>query len=143
MRRFQEAWAAVDIQGIVALLADDALMTMPPEPFRFEGSTAIGEFFATVPIDGRLDRIRLVPARANGQPALAFYSWYEPERAHVPFALNVLRFRGHEIDDVTCFITRSIESTDPERYARWPEEPPDPRRLVDFFYRFDLPERIE
>ena len=31
MRRFQEAWAAVDVDGIVSLLADDALLTMPPE----------------------------------------------------------------------------------------------------------------
>src|SRR5262249_7362748 len=31
MRRFQEAWDAVDIDGLVALLADDALLTMPPE----------------------------------------------------------------------------------------------------------------
>jgi len=31
MRRFQNAWAAVDIEGLVALLADDALLTMPPE----------------------------------------------------------------------------------------------------------------
>ena len=32
MRRFQDAWAAVDIDGLVALLADDALLTMPPRP---------------------------------------------------------------------------------------------------------------
>ena len=42
MRRFQEAWAAVDFDGIVSLLADDALLTMPPEALRFEGSAQIG-----------------------------------------------------------------------------------------------------
>src|SRR5262245_7382990 len=68
------AWDAVDIDGIVALLADDALLTMPPEDARIAGAGAIGTFFATQPAAGRLDRIRLVPARANGQPALAAYA---------------------------------------------------------------------
>ncbi len=74
MERFQEAWAAVDIQGLVALLADDALMTMPPDAARVDGGAQIGTFFATVPMGGNLDRIRLVEARANGQPALAAYA---------------------------------------------------------------------
>ena len=74
MRRFQEAWAAIDIDGIVALLSDDALLTMPPEALRFEGSAQIGVFFATAPLDGHLDRIQLVPTRANGQPTLAAYA---------------------------------------------------------------------
>src|SRR5437868_1455078 len=74
MRRFQAAWDDVDIDAIVALLAEDALMTMPPEAFRVAGATEIGAFFATVPLGGRLERIRLRPARANGQPALAAYA---------------------------------------------------------------------
>ena len=43
---------------------------------------------------------------------------------------------------MTCFITRSIESDDPESYARFPEQAVDPRRLEDFFLRFGLPARI-
>ena len=73
MRSFVDAWEAVDIERLVALLAEDALMTMPPEQMRIAGAAAIGGFFATVPLDGRLDRIRLLPTRANGQPALAAY----------------------------------------------------------------------
>src|SRR5919107_17810 len=68
MRRFQEAWDAVDIAAIVALLADDALLRMPPEAVSIAGAVEIGRFFATAPLDGRIDRIRLRPARANGQP---------------------------------------------------------------------------
>jgi RNA polymerase sigma-70 factor (ECF subfamily) len=67
------AWDAVDIDGIVRLLKDDALMTMPPVPAYVSGAAAIGEFFATVPAGGRLDEIRLVPTSANRQPALAAY----------------------------------------------------------------------
>ena len=74
MERFQQAWAAVDIPALTALLADDALLTMPPEAARFEGREQIGVFFATAPMDGQLDRIQLVPAHANGQPTLAAYA---------------------------------------------------------------------
>jgi RNA polymerase sigma-70 factor (ECF subfamily) len=74
MRRFQDAWEAVDIDGLVDLLAHDALMTMPPEGMRVAGAAAIGEFFATVPLEGALDRFRLLACRTNGQPALAAYA---------------------------------------------------------------------
>jgi RNA polymerase sigma-70 factor (ECF subfamily) len=73
LRRFVAAWEAVDIDGLVRLLAEDALMTMPPVPTYVRGADAIGRFFASVPAEGRLDEIRLVPTRANAQPALAAY----------------------------------------------------------------------
>jgi RNA polymerase sigma-70 factor, ECF subfamily len=73
MARFFAAWEAVDVDAIVDLLTDDAVMTMPPEPMRIVGTEAIGEFFRTVPAAGALERIQLVPTRANGQPAVAAY----------------------------------------------------------------------
>ena len=99
MRRFVDAWEAVDIQGLTALLADDALMTMPPEPMHVVGPAEIGGFFATVPMDGRLDLIRLLPTRANGQPTLAAYvqeSREEPFRAYgiMVFAVDRDRIAG-------------------------------------------------
>jgi RNA polymerase sigma-70 factor (ECF subfamily) len=71
--RYVRAWSALDITALGALLAEDALVTMPPAP-AIAGRAAITEFFATVPMDGRLDKIRLVETRANGQPALAAYT---------------------------------------------------------------------
>jgi RNA polymerase sigma-70 factor, ECF subfamily len=64
MRSFQEAWAAVDIQRIVALLTDDAILTMPPIDVRVEGAAAVGEFFATEPLGGHIERIALPPGPA-------------------------------------------------------------------------------
>jgi hypothetical protein len=81
--------------------------------------------------------------RANGQPALAFYSWDEDARAYLPFALNVMSFRGNEVSDVTAFIVRSTGATEPEAYERFPDQPFDPRRLAGTFERFGLPERLE
>jgi RNA polymerase sigma-70 factor, ECF subfamily len=103
MRRFVEAWDAVDIEGMTALLAGDALMTMPPEPMHVVGPAEIGGFFATVPMDGRLDLIRLLRTRANGQPTLAAYvqeAAGEPFRA---YGLMVFAVEGDRIAGITGF----------------------------------------
>jgi RNA polymerase sigma-70 factor (ECF subfamily) len=103
MQRFQDAWNAVDIDGILALLTADALLTMPPEGMRFEGGSAIAEFFATVPLDGRLDRIRLVPRRANGQPALAAYAESPEAGAYDAYGVMVFAIDGERIAGITGF----------------------------------------
>jgi RNA polymerase sigma-70 factor (ECF subfamily) len=103
MRRFQEAWGAVDIDGIVALLADDALLTMPPEAARFEGSAQIGTFFATAPLNGQLDRIQLVSTRANGQPALAAYADERGDGVFHAYGVMVFAIDGDRIDGITGF----------------------------------------
>ena len=105
MQRFQDAWSAVDIDGILALLMDDALLTMPPEAMRFEGAEAIAQFFATVPLDGRLDRIRLVPARANGQPVLAAYAEND-DGEHEAYGVMVFAIEGTRIAGITGFPQR-------------------------------------
>jgi RNA polymerase sigma-70 factor (ECF subfamily) len=71
--RFVRAWQHRDIDALSAVLRDDVTLHMPPEAAMFAGRAAVTHFFATVPADGRLDLIDLVPTRANGQPALAAY----------------------------------------------------------------------
>jgi RNA polymerase sigma-70 factor (ECF subfamily) len=73
LERFVEAWDRVDIDGLVGLLKEDAVLAMPPEPVWFSGAEAVGKFFATVPGEGDLTRVKLVSARANLRPALAAY----------------------------------------------------------------------
>jgi RNA polymerase sigma-70 factor (ECF subfamily) len=102
VKRFMVAWDAVDVDGLVALLTEDALMTMPPERMRVAGARAIGDFFGTVPNDGRLDEIRLVPASANRQPALAAYSRGADGR-HRPYGLMVLQLEGDRISGIVGF----------------------------------------
>jgi RNA polymerase sigma-70 factor, ECF subfamily len=103
MRRFVDAWEAVDIERLTALLADDALMTMPPDPMRLVGPAPIGSFFATVPMDGRLDLIRLLPARANGQPALAAYVQESPGEPHRAYGMMVFAVDGDRVAGITGF----------------------------------------
>jgi RNA polymerase sigma-70 factor, ECF subfamily len=102
VQRFMAAWDAVDVDGLVALLTEDALMTMPPERMRVAGARAIGDFFSSVPQDGRLDEIRLVPTLANRQPALAAYARGEDGR-HRPYGLMVLRVEGDLIAGIVGF----------------------------------------
>jgi RNA polymerase sigma-70 factor, ECF subfamily len=78
LERFVEAWERVDIAGLVELLREDAVLAMPPEPMWFRGREAIGTFFATVPAEGDLSRIRLLETRANRRPGLACYLDGEP-----------------------------------------------------------------
>jgi RNA polymerase sigma-70 factor (ECF subfamily) len=101
--RFQEAWARVDIEGIVALLTDDALLTMPPVGMRFEGAESIGRFFATEPVGGRLDRIELVEVRANGQPAFAGYADEDDDGVRRAYGVMVLALDGGRISGITGF----------------------------------------
>jgi RNA polymerase sigma-70 factor (ECF subfamily) len=103
MGRFVDAWEAVDIERLTALLADDVLMTMPPEPQRFAGPAAIGGFFATVPLGGRLDLIPLLHARANGQPALGAYTRESPAEPFRPYGLMVFALDGDRIAGITGF----------------------------------------
>jgi RNA polymerase sigma-70 factor (ECF subfamily) len=69
--RFVAAWEAADLDALLALLTDDATISMPPMPFEYEGCDAVVDFCATLFGAGR--RFELVPTRANGQPAFGAY----------------------------------------------------------------------
>jgi RNA polymerase sigma-70 factor (TIGR02960 family) len=90
--RFADAFERGDIESVTAMLTDDALLTMPPEPLEYEGPAAIAEFFRIVPAALGFDRFRFTPTRANGQPALLY------ERGIV-----VLELAGDRIAGITRF----------------------------------------
>lgn len=108
LQRFMTAWDAVDIDGLVALLTRDAVMTMPPVPTHVAGAAAIGEFFATVPAEGRLDEIRLVPTAANHQPALAAYVRDRATGRSRAYGVMVLSFAGEAIDGIVGFADAAL-----------------------------------
>jgi RNA polymerase sigma-70 factor (TIGR02960 family) len=106
--RFATAFQAGDIDGVVALLTEDALMRMPPEAAEYEGPAAIRRFLSTVPAAGALERFRLVPTRANGQPAFGCYL----KDPHTPIAhaygLMVLTLRGDRVTGLAGFADTSV-----------------------------------
>jgi RNA polymerase sigma-70 factor (ECF subfamily) len=103
VRRLVEAWHTADIPSIVNLLTEDAVFTMPPLPMRFVGRDEIGRFLATVPGGGRLDRFRLVPIRANRQPAFAVYYRDDDDRPFEPHAVLVIAIERDAIVSLTRF----------------------------------------
>jgi RNA polymerase sigma-70 factor, ECF subfamily len=142
VEEYVQAWERADVDTVVAMLTEDASFAMPPLASWFSGRESLRTFLAGWPLSGQW-RWRCVRTSANGQPALAFYCWDEHAHTHLPFALNVLTFRGEQISDVTAFVARSTEPAERDAYARWPEQPADPARLAGAFERFGLPPRLD
>jgi RNA polymerase sigma-70 factor (TIGR02960 family) len=108
LARFADAFEGGDIDGIVGLLTDDALLTMPPQPGEYEGHEAIGEFLANRFATHAGRRVRCAWTRANGQPAFGHYI----EDAHAPICrytgVIVLTLAGDRIAEITRFNDTAI-----------------------------------
>ena len=104
---FADAVEAGDIDAMVALLTDDAWVTMPPEPWEYQGPTAIGAFLRDREVR-RGALLRLVPTRANGQPAFGCYLPIRNTDIARPYALFVLTLEGDRISAITWFGDRSV-----------------------------------
>jgi RNA polymerase sigma-70 factor (TIGR02960 family) len=105
--RFADAFEAADVERLVAVLTDDALLTMPPEPLEYQGHAAIAEFYLSRTWWG-VRASTFVPTRANGQPAFGYYL-HDP---HAPVAhangLVVLTLAGDKISAITRFGDNSL-----------------------------------
>jgi RNA polymerase sigma-70 factor, ECF subfamily len=138
---YMDAMQRGDVDAVVAMLAEDAAWSMPPLAAWFRGLDGIRRFLEAGPLSGAW-RWRHLPTRVNGQAAVASYAWVDEAGAYLPFALDTLTLDGDRIREVTSFINRSTESTDPEYYARFPAQPLDPDSAARF-ERFGLPGRLE
>jgi RNA polymerase sigma-70 factor (ECF subfamily) len=108
VRRLAAAWHAADIPAIVAILTEDALLSMPPLPDRYVGREAIGAFLSSTPAGGRLERFRLVPTCANAQPALAAYFRDGDSGPYLAHAILVLAIQGDAIASLVRFADESL-----------------------------------
>ncbi|HYX87153.1 MAG TPA: sigma-70 family RNA polymerase sigma factor [Gaiellales bacterium] len=115
--RFADAWEQHDVDGLVALLIDDARMTMPPQPSWYQGRAAIATFLGRFPLSPDR-RFRLLATSANAQPALAAYMSREQTGTFEAESILVLTLRGERIEEITAFRTPAV------------------------FPRFDLPEHL-
>jgi RNA polymerase sigma-70 factor (ECF subfamily) len=104
--RFADAIEAGDTDTVVALLTEDAWLTMPPEPYEYQGPSTIGAFLR----DRTLLRgtPRLVPTRANTQPAFGCYFPSPQTEIARPYALLVLTLAGARISAITWFGGSSV-----------------------------------
>jgi hypothetical protein len=89
---------------VVSLLTDDASLTMPPAPFEYQGREKIGQFLRyqdASRLPGRTRR--LVPTRANGQPAFGHYIRQPGAAIAEGTGLLVLTLEGDRIAAITQF----------------------------------------
>jgi RNA polymerase sigma-70 factor (ECF subfamily) len=100
---FVAAWERADVDAVVALLAEDAALAMPPTPTWFRGRAAIATFLAAYPLTGEL-RWRTVLTGANGQLALAHYAWRDEPGRWEAHSIDVLTFEGAQIAQITVFM---------------------------------------
>jgi RNA polymerase sigma-70 factor (ECF subfamily) len=100
--RFTEAFERGDTAAVVALLTDDAWVTMPPYPFEYQGKEDITLFLED---RARLRGapLRLLPTRANGQPAFGCYLHDRHAPVARPFSFLVLTLDGEQISAITAF----------------------------------------
>ncbi len=89
-----------DAEATLALITDDIRVTMPPAPYLFEGREAILTLVERAAGTGDW---RLVPTRANRQPAAACYLRAPGDTRFAAFKLDVLRVRGGAVAEVTTF----------------------------------------
>jgi RNA polymerase sigma-70 factor (ECF subfamily) len=117
VERYMDAWERGDVDAVVALLAEDATIAMPPMASWYRGADVV-VFISDWAFSGRLydmegdRRVRVLPARANGQPAIGTYAWNEEAGRFLPTVLQVLTFDGARIADITGFV-------DPSAFARF------------------------
>ena len=102
--QYARAWESADLDGIIALLADDAIFPMPPMPVAVLGKQAMVALYTKSILAGDArGRWKLVPIRANGQPGFAFYRVDEATHKYHAFALQVLTIEKDLVVNATTF----------------------------------------
>ena len=102
--RFTRAYQAGDVAAVVALLTEDIAVTMPPLSLEYYGRELVARFLAATGLrPGR--RSRIVPTRANGQPAFGLYAQDPQTGIFHAAGLLVLTLTGDSICAMTGFDT--------------------------------------
>ena len=105
--RFAETVEDGDVDGMVALLTDDAWLTMPPLPHAYQGHDAIGAFLRGAE-ERRGAPMRLVATRANTQPAFGCYVSAPESEVARAFSLFVLTLEHDRISAITWFSDSAV-----------------------------------
>jgi len=101
--RYLDAWQRHNVSGFVALLREDATVTMPPWREWFVGRDTIGSFFGAA--WKTCNGLRLVPTGANGQPAFAVYELRSgPDARWAAHSIHVLSLDRENISTITMFV---------------------------------------
>jgi RNA polymerase sigma-70 factor (ECF subfamily) len=105
--RFTDAYESGDTAAIVTLLSDDVTLTMPPLPFTYCGRDTVTDFLTAI---CHTRQFRLIPTRANGQPAFGCYLHDSIAPIAHAHGLIVLTLTADRITEITRFLDNSLLS---------------------------------
>jgi len=104
LSRYILAWETADLTSLIALLREDAVLTMPPLSAWYRGRAAIKEFLDAYLFAGSSEgRFRLIATRANGCPAFAVYQLDE-NGDYRPVTLQVLTIVDNLVAQMDDFL---------------------------------------
>jgi RNA polymerase sigma-70 factor, ECF subfamily len=104
--RYVAAFEQADMDGLVALLREDALLRMPPQP-ALRGGLEIARFFLETVAQGDLTRIRHRPTSANGRPAVTIEVRAE-DGTWVPEGIALLEVEDDQIVGIDAFLDPTL-----------------------------------
>ena len=101
LQRYIAAHEQADPEALIALLSRDVRLAISPQVGEWNGHQEVGDALR----DGMnvLGQWRLLPVRANGQPAAAGYLRRPGQAAFFPFVLTVLHFEHGRLIDIAAF----------------------------------------
>jgi RNA polymerase sigma-70 factor (TIGR02960 family) len=100
---FTHAFVAGDVDALVELLTDDVRIAMPPLPLTYDGRDLAARFLAVAFSKRGARTYRMVPTRANNQPAFGAYALDPGDSAYRSMGVLVLDLTGDRIDSITRF----------------------------------------
>jgi RNA polymerase sigma-70 factor (ECF subfamily) len=104
--RYIDAFERYDVDSLVALLHEDATLSMPPYELWLRGIPDIRRFLAALEVESGRDRV--IEVAANGCPALAVYRPVGPSEALEPFEIHVLEIAHGRVATIHAFLDPAL-----------------------------------
>jgi hypothetical protein len=105
--RLTDAVERADLDALIELLVTDVRLSMPPAMLEYRGIESARRLFAAVTFrPGRTYRV--VPTRANGQPAFGLYLADPHASVYRAYALLVITTAGDHIAALTGFFNTNV-----------------------------------
>ncbi len=101
--RYEDAFLRYDVEALVALLHEDATLTMPPFPFWLQGAQEAGRFWRS-PEPSKCRDSRLTPVEVNGLPGYAQYKPSADGTRHEAWCLQVVQVGGGAVERIDYFL---------------------------------------
>jgi RNA polymerase sigma-70 factor, ECF subfamily len=106
LNRYVAAFEHADMDGLLALLREDATLRMPPQP-SLAGGLHIARFFLETVARGDLTRIRHRPTRANGRAAVTIEVRAD-DGIWIPHGISVLEIEAGQISAIDAFLDPTL-----------------------------------